>query len=136
MRGGTRRSLLGETEREPECATHTTSALFYCSIEYGHCSLPSTWLLHAIGRRRPKDDDLVSVAEAEAPADVVTLDRVICCYHDMVDLVTPSAETAPRLYGAVCGTTRPNRPAHRAGKGYLISLGSFPGNLRRSEGSA
>jgi len=43
----------------------------------------------------------VSVAHEVAPADVVTLDRVICCYDDMPALVSRSAEKATRLYGAV-----------------------------------
>src|SRR5690606_42007331 len=33
--------------------------------------------------------------------DVVTLDKVICCYDDMNALVNRSAERAGRLYGAV-----------------------------------
>lgn len=45
--------------------------------------------------------DFVEVAERVPPADVVTLDRVICCYHDMPRLVARSAERARRLYGAV-----------------------------------
>ncbi|HEY3072709.1 MAG TPA: methyltransferase domain-containing protein [Candidatus Limnocylindrales bacterium] len=38
--------------------------------------------------------------EIEA-ADVVTLDRVICCYGDVDSLVTRSARLATRLYGVV-----------------------------------
>jgi hypothetical protein len=34
-------------------------------------------------------------------ADVVTLDRVICCYDDMESLVSLSAQRAGRLYGVV-----------------------------------
>jgi hypothetical protein len=34
-------------------------------------------------------------------ADVVTLDRVICCYHDVHSLVSRSAKQARRLYGLV-----------------------------------
>jgi magnesium-protoporphyrin O-methyltransferase len=34
-------------------------------------------------------------------ADVVTLDRVICCYDEMESLVTLSARRAGRLYGVV-----------------------------------
>ena len=45
--------------------------------------------------------DFVDVAERVPRADVVTLDRVICCYHDMPRLVARSAERAGRLYGAV-----------------------------------
>ena len=35
------------------------------------------------------------------PADIVTLDRVICCYHDMPGLVEPSTARAGKLYGLV-----------------------------------
>jgi hypothetical protein len=35
------------------------------------------------------------------PADIVTLDRVICCYDDMPALVRLSAEKARKLYGVV-----------------------------------
>src|SRR6185436_6907732 len=51
--------------------------------------------------------DFVDIADQVAPADVVTLDRVICCYHDMPRLVHLSAGRALRLYGAVYprGTT-------------------------------
>jgi 2-polyprenyl-3-methyl-5-hydroxy-6-metoxy-1,4-benzoquinol methylase len=45
--------------------------------------------------------DFVEVADAVEPADVVTLDRVICCYPDMESLVGRSADRARRLYGLV-----------------------------------
>jgi SAM-dependent methyltransferase len=45
--------------------------------------------------------DFVSVAESIPAADIVTLDRVICCYHDMQQLVSRSAEKARAVYGAV-----------------------------------
>jgi magnesium-protoporphyrin O-methyltransferase len=45
--------------------------------------------------------NFVETAPRIAPADVVTLDRVICCYDDMPGLVSRSAEKATRLYGAV-----------------------------------
>lgn len=45
--------------------------------------------------------DFVEVASSIEAADVVTLDRVICCYPDVERLVTRSAEAARRLYGAV-----------------------------------
>jgi hypothetical protein len=41
------------------------------------------------------------MAEDTQPADIVTLDRVICCYHDMPALVGRSAALAQRLYGVV-----------------------------------
>jgi len=45
--------------------------------------------------------DFVELADAIEPADVVTLDRVICCYADMESLVGRSADRARRLYGLV-----------------------------------
>ena len=45
--------------------------------------------------------DFVAIADRIEPADVVTLDRVICCYPDMEKLVGHSAERARRLYGLV-----------------------------------
>ncbi len=35
------------------------------------------------------------------PADIVTLDRVVCCYPDAVSLVSLSADRARTLYGLV-----------------------------------
>lgn len=45
--------------------------------------------------------DFVALADRVEPADVVTLDRVICCYPDMESLVSRSADRAQRLYGLV-----------------------------------
>lgn len=45
--------------------------------------------------------DFVALTPDIAAADVVTLDRVICCYPDMKALVSASAAKARRLYGAV-----------------------------------
>lgn len=45
--------------------------------------------------------DFVTLAAAVPEADVVTLDRVICCYPDMEQLVAASASRARRLYGVV-----------------------------------
>ena len=43
--------------------------------------------------------DFVELADAIAPADVVILDKVICCYPDADSLVQRSADKARRLYG-------------------------------------
>ena len=45
--------------------------------------------------------DFVELAATLDEADVVTLDRVICCYPDVERLVSLSAGAARRLYGAV-----------------------------------
>ena len=45
--------------------------------------------------------DFVDLAPEIAAADIVTLDRVICCYSNMEQLVDASAAKARHLYGAV-----------------------------------
>ncbi len=45
--------------------------------------------------------NFVDLAGDIAPADVVTLDRVICCYPDMEKMVGLSAAHARKLYGVV-----------------------------------
>lgn len=45
--------------------------------------------------------DFVEVADQLAPHDVVTLDRVICCYHDLHGLLGKAAERANRMVGLV-----------------------------------
>ncbi|HEY6056627.1 MAG TPA: methyltransferase domain-containing protein [Candidatus Limnocylindrales bacterium] len=45
--------------------------------------------------------DFVALADDIEPADLVALDRVICCYRDMAALVGRSAVLARRRYGLV-----------------------------------
>jgi len=45
--------------------------------------------------------NFVDLAGDIAPADIVTLDRVICCYPDMEKLVGLSVARARKLYGVV-----------------------------------
>ncbi len=45
--------------------------------------------------------DFIDLAREIEPADVVTLDRVICCYHDMKSLVGLSTARARSLIGLV-----------------------------------
>lgn len=45
--------------------------------------------------------DFVEEADDIDPADIVTLDRVICCYPDMPRLVSLSAAKAGKIYGLV-----------------------------------
>ncbi len=45
--------------------------------------------------------DFIDLAEDLPQCDIVTLDRVICCYHDVQGLVKKSSELARRLYGVV-----------------------------------
>jgi Methyltransferase domain len=52
-------------------------------------------------RVRHEVGDFVALAPSVEPADVVVLDRVVCCYGDMVALVSLSAARARRRYGLV-----------------------------------
>lgn len=45
--------------------------------------------------------DFVAIADSVPSADVVTLDRVICCYPDMDAMVSLAADKARRVLGAV-----------------------------------
>src|SRR5215831_6333544 len=45
--------------------------------------------------------DFVALAPVLSASDIVTLDRVICCYDDMPALVERSAALAEQFYGAV-----------------------------------
>lgn len=51
--------------------------------------------------------DFVDVAGSIEPADVVALDKVICCYPDAERLVGLSADRARRLYGFVVPHDKP-----------------------------
>jgi SAM-dependent methyltransferase len=53
------------------------------------------------------DGDFVSRASEVDVADIVTLDRVICCYPDVESLVRLSATRARSLYGLVLPRDRP-----------------------------
>jgi magnesium-protoporphyrin O-methyltransferase len=52
-------------------------------------------------RIRLVQGDFTQLAHEVEPAEVVTLDRVICCYPDVDALVQRSAARAQRLYGLV-----------------------------------
>ncbi|HWC72821.1 MAG TPA: methyltransferase domain-containing protein [Gemmatimonadales bacterium] len=52
-------------------------------------------------RIRYESGDFVEIADRIAPADIVTLDRVVCCYPNMESLVRLSAARCRRLYGLV-----------------------------------
>ncbi|GAB4580792.1 MAG: hypothetical protein Fur0022_35340 [Anaerolineales bacterium] len=45
--------------------------------------------------------NFVDLAPTLEPVDIVTLDRVICCYNDMPALVQASVKQARRIYGLV-----------------------------------
>lgn len=53
------------------------------------------------GRVRYVAGDVVEVQLGIEPADLVALDRVVCCYHDMPALVDATASRARRAYALV-----------------------------------
>ena len=90
---------------------------------------------HAVAReeaeRRGKLDriefylgDFVEIAPALPDMDVVTLDRVICCYPDMGTLVEASAAHARAMWGAVF-------PRERTGVRWAFRLVNLWQRLRR-----
>ncbi len=48
-----------------------------------------------------RQGDFIDLAETVVAHDIVTLDRVICCYHDMESLVQLSTARASKIYGLV-----------------------------------
>lgn len=65
-------------------------------------------------RARYHVGDFIEMAGELPVADIVTLDRVLCCYPDMPHLVEASAAKAGRLYGLVFPRRRwPVRAAFR-----------------------
>jgi len=53
------------------------------------------------GAVRFLEGDFTALADQVAAVDIVTLDRVICCFDDMEQLVRLSASKAERFYAAV-----------------------------------
>lgn len=64
------------------------------------CMLEAQRLGHA-DRMDFVEDDFVEVSDGLEEADIVTLDRVICCYPFMQELVRESVAKARKLYGIV-----------------------------------
>ncbi|HMK08824.1 MAG TPA: methyltransferase [Anaerolineales bacterium] len=71
------------------------------SFAYGEVAAQEAARRGLADRIEASHGDFVALAPSLPRADVVTLDRVICCYHDMQSLVTLSAAKARRLYGLV-----------------------------------
>ena len=70
--------------------------------------------------------DFVALAPQIPAADVVTLDRVICCYPDMEQLVAASASRARKLYGAVF-------PRERWLFKMVLAIGNYVRRIRGNE---
>ncbi|MEX2583244.1 MAG: class I SAM-dependent methyltransferase [Gemmatimonadota bacterium] len=78
------------------------------------------------GRMAFQVGDFVDLATELEPSDIVTLDRVICCYPDMERLVRESAGRAERLYGLVY-------PRSNAVSRLAVSAGNLLLRLWRSD---
>jgi 2-polyprenyl-3-methyl-5-hydroxy-6-metoxy-1,4-benzoquinol methylase len=70
--------------------------------------------------------DFVDQAKNLDEAEIVTLDRVICCYDDMTRLVSLSAAKAMKIYGAVYPRRRVWMPALIAATNLLMRLRKSP----------
>lgn len=91
--GGIQHALL---KRGVVRATHVEAASAYLKAAQGEAA------------RRGIDNritflqgDFVDLVDQVSPADIVTLDRVLCCYDDMPALVSLSAKKAVKKYGLV-----------------------------------
>ena len=71
------------------------------SPEYQAAARAEAERAHTLDRLRLLQGDFVRRAPELEPADVVTLDRVLCCYPDAERLVGLSAARARRAYGLV-----------------------------------
>lgn len=69
--------------------------------------------------------DFVELADELAEADIVTLDRVLCCYPDMPRMVRTSAARARRLYGL-------SYPREHWGSRTAVTFGNLYFRARRS----
>jgi len=78
------------------------------------------------GRVRFVLGDFVALAPDLPESDVVTLDRVICCYPDMEQLVSSSAARARRLWGAVF-------PRERALFKAMVQVGNAMRHVTRND---
>ncbi len=79
--------------------------------------------------------NFVEIAPEIKTHDVVTLDRVICCFDDMPALVRSSAERAEKLYGVVYPRDRKStRIAAKLGNFFLKLLRKpFRGFIHKTE---
>ena len=71
------------------------------SIAYIAAAKEESALQGLADRGAHRHGDFVSMAPEVEPADIVTLDRVVCCFDDVEGLVGLSSEKAKKLYGVV-----------------------------------
>jgi 2-polyprenyl-3-methyl-5-hydroxy-6-metoxy-1,4-benzoquinol methylase len=105
--GGERASLLdigGGVGAIPVALLHAgarSATLVEASAAYLDAAADEARRQGQVERVEFRHGNFVELAAQIEPVDIVTLDRVICCYDDMPALVTRSARRAKRLYGLV-----------------------------------
>jgi magnesium-protoporphyrin O-methyltransferase len=93
----------GVGDIQHELLAEGVSASFNCeaSSAYLEASRREAKRLGQADRMTDLQGNFVEIERQVPEADIVTLDRVICCYHDMPELVTKSLSKAGSLYGMV-----------------------------------
>lgn len=82
--------------------THASSAvLVEASPDYLQAARAEAQEADLLDRLEIVPGDFVRHAADIAPADIVTLDKVMCCYPGATELVDASASRAKRLYGLI-----------------------------------
>jgi 2-polyprenyl-3-methyl-5-hydroxy-6-metoxy-1,4-benzoquinol methylase len=92
---------VGTIQQELLAAGARSATAVEASAAYVHAATQEARRRGNDARISHRRGDFVAIADEIEPADVVTLDRVICCYPDMPALVGRSADRARRLYGLV-----------------------------------
>lgn len=92
---------IGVVAHELLASGAATATLVDASSAYGEAARSEAERRGNTARIEVQQGDFVALAEQLPAADIVTLDRVICCYPDMERLVGASVQRARRLYGAV-----------------------------------
>ena len=92
---------IGVIDRELLNAGAARAVLVDASPAYLDAARHEAARVNLMDRMEFVDGDFVRRAAEVASADIVTLDRVICCYPDAEALVGLSAARAQRIYGLV-----------------------------------
>ncbi len=71
------------------------------SVEYMRAAQEESLRLGTRARTSMYHGDFVALQDRIEQADIVTLDRVLCCYRDLTGLMSASASKVKKLYGLV-----------------------------------
>jgi magnesium-protoporphyrin O-methyltransferase len=92
---------IGVSDQELLRAGAARAVLVEASPDYLQAARDEARTSGTIDRMRFVEGDFVRQAAVVDPAEIVTLDRVVCCYPDAVSLVGSSARMARTAYGLV-----------------------------------